>query len=188
MYGGASALLPYGSQNASRMRSASTSKLDVFSPRSQITMQPVPSPSRLNDQEILSASARRILDSLDKYCSPVSFSNRNPKWFWTASSNRSNFLTQVADAKRIPVNESSRKSVENTSQPLSRGVKRKLPTLSQMLPSTSELLRIKRTEKIQDSVSSAKQTVSTVPESSIAAEDSDTSSDSAELDYSVLSQ
>lgn len=98
------------------------------------------------------------------------------------------FLSQVADAKRIPVNESSRKSTENTPLSLNRGVKRKLPTLNQMLPSTSELLRIKRTEKIQDSVSSAKQTVSTVPESSIAAEDSDSSSDSAELDYSVLSQ
>ncbi len=71
MYGGASALLPYGGQTLSRMRSASTSNLDVFSARSQITMQPVPSPSISNDQETMSAAARRILDTLEKYCSPV---------------------------------------------------------------------------------------------------------------------
>lgn len=72
MYGGASALLPYGSQQLSRMRSASTSKLNLFSPRSsQITIQPVPSPNKFNDQETMSATARRILDTLEKYCSPV---------------------------------------------------------------------------------------------------------------------
>lgn len=74
MYGGASALLPYSSPSLSRIRSASTSKLNLFSPRSQITIQPVsPSPKNCNnDQETMSASARRILDTLEKYCSPVS--------------------------------------------------------------------------------------------------------------------
>ncbi len=93
----------------------------------------------------------------------------------------------MADAKRIPLNESSKKQKE--SQQTSRGLKRKLPSLSQMMPSTSDLLRIKRTEKIQDSISSAKQTAAAVAESStIAVEDSDSSSDSAELDYSVLTK
>lgn len=92
------------------------------------------------------------------------------------------------DAKRIPVNKSN-KSNENALSSQStqlKGVKRKLPTLSQMTPSTTDLLRIKRQEKMQDSVSNARQVVSTVLESTIAAEDSDASSDSAELDYSIL--
>jgi hypothetical protein len=74
MYGGASSLLPYGNSSLNRLRSASTSKLNIFSPRSQITIQPVsPSPNNCNnDQETMSASARRILDTLEKYCSPVS--------------------------------------------------------------------------------------------------------------------
>lgn len=73
MYGGASALLPYSSQSMGRSRSASTSKLNVFSPKNQITIQPVPSPNKgANDQETMSTAARRILDTLEKYCSPVS--------------------------------------------------------------------------------------------------------------------
>lgn len=72
MYGGASALLPYSNQTTS-LRSVSASKLDLFSPRSQITMQPVPSPAKSNDQETMSTTARRILDTLETYCSPVSF-------------------------------------------------------------------------------------------------------------------
>lgn len=73
MYGGASALLPYNISSGSRLRMESTSKLNIFSPRNQITIQPIPSPQRgTNDQETMSAAARRILDTLEKYCSPVS--------------------------------------------------------------------------------------------------------------------
>ena len=79
LYGGASALLPYGSPSISRLRSASSSRLNLFAPRSQITIEPVsPSPNNCNpDQETMSASARRILDTLEKYCSPVSLQSRH---------------------------------------------------------------------------------------------------------------
>jgi hypothetical protein len=92
------------------------------------------------------------------------------------------------DAKRIPVNELRRPSGSGlASQPTpSKGLKRKLPSLNQMTPNTTDLLRIKRQEKMQDSISSARQVVGTVLQSTIAAEDSDSSSDSADLDYSIL--
>lgn len=73
MYGGASALLPYSSQSGAKLRAASTSNLNVFSAKNQITIQPVPSPHKggANDQETMSAAARKILDTLERYCSPV---------------------------------------------------------------------------------------------------------------------
>lgn len=89
------------------------------------------------------------------------------------------------DAKRIPVNELRRPGGNVT---LSKGTKRKLPSLNQMTPSTADLLRIKRQEKMQDSVSSARQVTSSVSENRIAVEDSDSSSDSTDLDYSILTR
>ena len=96
----------------------------------------------------------------------------------------------MTDAKRIPVSEPRRLvggGATTSPAALSKGTKRKLPSLSQMTPSTTDLLRIKRQEKMQDSVSSARQVISSVPEDTIAAEDSD-SSDSTDLDYSTLTR
>lgn len=68
-----------------------------------------------------------------------------------------------------------------------RGVKRKLPSLTQITPSTTDLLRIKRQEKMQDSILNARQAVSNVPQPSISTvADLDSSSDSADLDYTVF--
>lgn len=94
----------------------------------------------------------------------------------------------MKDAKRIPLNESSVKSENNCKSITPRGVKRKLPALSQMVPSTTDLLRIKRQEKMQDSVLNARQVVSSVPEISTAIIDSDSSSDSVDLDYTVFTE
>ncbi|XP_065218368.1 uncharacterized protein LOC135844164 isoform X1 [Planococcus citri] len=164
MYGGASALLPYSSQSGAKLRAESTSNLNVFSPKNQITIQPVPSPHKggANDQETMSAAARRILDTLERYCSPIQ------------------------DAKRIPMNESSSKCEDDRTY-TPRGIKRKLPSLSQITPSTTDLLRIKRQEKMQDSILNAREALSSVPESSASViADSDSSSDSADLDYTVF--
>ena len=86
------------------------------------------------------------------------------------------------------MNESSSKCEDDTTF-TPRGIKRKLPSLTQMTPSTTDLLRIKRQEKIQDSILNARQAISNVPEPSTSVvADLDSSSDSADLDYTVFNE
>ncbi|CAH0389822.1 unnamed protein product [Bemisia tabaci] len=107
----------------------------LFSPTHHspnLAIRPAVSPCRTTTTTGMSSTARRILDALEQFSTPV------------------------LDAKRIPLKKSSPKTDERV-----RPNKRKMSELSSSIPTTPDLLRLKRKERLQDSMLAARNSSST---------------------------